>query len=263
MRKTLGLALGSGGSRGIAHIGFLQALEEENIKADFVTGCSMGAIVGACYCAGVPMEQLKERAMGLRLSQIASLNLAPMKANGLFRLNKAHDLLTELIGEKTFDELDIPFCCVAVDLVAGQVVQLKEGTVVDCALASSSIPGAFTPARIGEKIFVDGGILERVPVEPLQQMGADVIVAVDVLGDLRIKKVSLNPVSVLLRCIDIMDTNGTKRRKEHSVGADLWLEPELGAMDQYKIKELAFAYEKGYEIGKANCQKIKSLIEGN
>lgn len=260
MRKTLGLALGSGGSRGIAHIGFLQALEEENIRADYVTGCSMGAIVGACYCAGVPMERLRERAISLRLSQITSLNLSPMRAGGVFRLNKARELLTEYIGEKTFDELEIPFRCVAVDIVAGQVVQLKEGKVVDCALASSSIPGVFMPTEIDGKMYVDGGILERVPVEPLKQMNAETIVAVDVLGDLRVKEVSLNPVSLLLRCIDIMDTNGTQRRKEHSVGADLWLEPELGAMDQYKIKDLEFAYEKGYEIGKANCRKIRSLI---
>jgi len=262
MRKTLGLALGAGGSRGVAHIGFLQALEEEKIRADYVTGCSMGAIVGACYCAGVSPEQVKERALGLRLFEIASLNLNPMRSSGLFRLNKARDILLEYLGEKKFDELDIPFRCVALDLIAGQITQLKEGVVVDCALASSSIPGAFTPTEIDGKLFVDGGILERVPVEPLKQMGAEVIVAVDVLGDLRGKEVSLNPVSVLLRCIDIMDTNGTQRRREHSVGADLWLEPDLGAMDQYKVKDLQFAYDRGYEMGRANCQKIKELIEG-
>ncbi|MDE5896831.1 MAG: patatin-like phospholipase family protein, partial [Clostridia bacterium] len=78
MRKKLGLALGSGGARGIAHVGFLQALDEAGIKADFVTGCSMGSVVGACYCAGVPVSEMKERALKLRLSQIASLNVAPI-----------------------------------------------------------------------------------------------------------------------------------------------------------------------------------------
>lgn len=260
MRKTLGFALGSGGSRGIAHIGFLQALEEENIRADYVTGCSMGAIVGACYCAGVSMERLKTRALALRLSQIATLNLTPMRANGLFRLNKARELLLEFLGEKTFEELEIPFCCVAVDLKAGKLAELREGIVVDSALASGSIPGAFTPTTIDDKVYIDGGILERVPVETLKRMGADVVIAVDVLGDLTVKEVELNPVSVLLRCIDIMDTNGTQRKRQHSADADLWLEPDLGAMDQYKVKDLQFAYERGYELGKANRDNIKALI---
>lgn len=262
MRKKLGLALGSGGSRGVAHIGFLQALEEAGIEADFVSGCSMGAIVGACYCAGVPMQTVKERVLKLRLSRIASLNVAPIKNNGLLRMNKARKLLEEYIGGKTFDELEIPFTCVATDLDAGEVVKLDTGNVVDAAIASSSIPGAFTPAVIDGKTLVDGGILERVPTQELVEMGAEVIVAVDVLGDLTIKQPTGNLIDTLLRCIDIMDTRSTQRkRKSRGKSVDLWLEPDLGAMDQYKIKNLQFAYDKGYELGKTNAEEIKRLIE--
>ena len=160
MRKTLGLALGSGGARGIAHIGFLQALEEAGIRPDYVTGCSMGAIVGACYCAGLPLETLREVALSLKLSKIATLNINPIRANGLLRFNKARQLLEEYLGDITFADLKIPFSCIAVDLAAGKVVELKEGNVIDAILASSSIPGAFTPAVIGDKTLVDGGILE-------------------------------------------------------------------------------------------------------
>lgn len=261
MRKKLGLALGSGGARGVSHIGFLQALEEAGIRADYVTGCSMGAIVGACYCAGVPMEKMKETALKLKLSSIATLNINPIRNNGLFRFTKAKKLMEELIGQKTFSELEIPFTCVATDLIAGRVVELNEGSVVDAALASSSIPGAFVPAKIGEnRLLVDGGILERVPTKELKKMGAEAIVAVDVLGDLTVKKVSENLVDTLLRCIDVMDTSSTQRKKRsRSKYVDLWLEPDLGAMDQYKVKNLQFAYEKGYELGKAHAEEIKRL----
>ena len=92
-------------------------------------------------------------------------------------------------------------------------------------------------------------------------MGAEVVVAVDVLGDLTVKKPTGNLVDTLLRCIDIMDTRSTQgKRRARSKIVDLWLEPDLGAMDQYKIKNLQFAYDKGYELGKENVEKIKRLL---
>ena len=99
MKKKLGLALGAGGARGVAHVGFLQALDDAGIRADFVTGCSMGSIVGACYCAGVSMAEVRPVVTGLKLSRIASLNANMLRACGLFRLNKARKLLEEYIGE--------------------------------------------------------------------------------------------------------------------------------------------------------------------
>ncbi len=101
MKKKLGLALGAGGARGVAHVGFLQALDDAGIRADFVTGCSMGSIVGACYCAGVSMAEVRPVVTGLKLSRIASLNANMLRACGLFRLNKARKLLEEYIGEET------------------------------------------------------------------------------------------------------------------------------------------------------------------
>lgn len=261
MKKKLGLALGAGGARGVAHVGFLQALDEAGIKADYVTGCSMGSIVGACYCAGVPMEEVKKRTLGLKLSHIASLNINPIRANGIFRLNKARKLLEEYLGDKTFADLEIPFLCVATDIVAGKIERLNEGNVVDAIIASSSIPGAFVPVEKDGKLLVDGGILERVPTKELLEMGAEVVVAVDVLGDLTVKKITNNMVDTLLRCIDIVDTRNTqKKHRSRSKSIDLWLEPALGAMDQYQVKNLQFAYDKGYELGKENAEKIAQLI---
>lgn len=262
--KKLGLALGSGGSRGVAHIGFLQALEEEGIRADCVSGCSMGAIIGACYCAGVPLETIKEKVVGLKLSHVAALNVNPIRANGLFRFTKARKLLeTYIPPQTTFQDLKIPFVCVATDLVAGVTVELKEGNVIDAILASSSIPGAFVPQTIDGKMLIDGGVLERVPTSELKELGAEVVVAVDVLGDLTVARAEAprNLIDTLLRYVDIIDTRFTQRKKRvRRESIDLWLEPDLGDMSQYKVKNLAFAYEKGYELGKANAETIRTLI---
>lgn len=265
MSKKLGLALGSGGARGVAHIGFLKALEEADIKASFVTGCSMGAIVGACYCVGVSADEMREAALKLRVSKIATLNPLPIKANGLFRMTKAKKLLSDYVGEeRTFDELDIPFACVATDLDRGKIKRFTTGKVVDAALASGALPGVFVPIEIDGRKYIDGGVLERVPTMPLKDMGAEVIVAVDVLGNLMEKRVSYTLIDTVLRCIDIMDTRMTERKKKaRRNSVDLWLEPDLGGMDQYKVKrsQMELAYRKGYELGVQNIERIKELLK--
>lgn len=264
MSKTLGLALGAGGSRGVAHIGFLKAIEEVGIRPQFVSGCSMGAVVGACYCAGLSPDAMKEAVIGLSLTDLATLNFAPFRQNGLMRLTKARKKMVDLIGEKTFQDLQIPFVCVATDLIEGETVVLSEGNVIDAALASGSIPGAIVPASFGgHKMLVDGCILERVPTKELKKMGADVIVAVDVLGDLtEDKEPSGHLINTLLRVIDVMDTHSTmNKRRARMRYVDLYLEPELGAMDQYSVKNLEFAFDKGYELGVNNREKIKQLLD--
>lgn len=261
--KKLGIALGSGGARGIAHIGFLQALEEAHIRVSYITGCSMGAVVGALYAANIPMEQVKKEALSLKLMRIASFNVAPLK-NGLFNMGKAKKLLESYLGSLRFSDLKIPFACVATDLTEGKLAVLDEGNVVDAVIASSSIPGAFTPAELGGRRFVDGGILERVPVNALKKMGAEVIVAVDVLGDLMQKNLKTGTIDTLLRCIDIMDTRSTQGKKRaRSRYVDLWLEPALGAMDQYRVdgESMRIAYETGYALGIEVREKIKKLTE--
>ena len=261
MRKTLGLALGAGGARGVAHIGFLQALDEAGVRADYIAGCSMGAVVGALYAAGVSPAAMREKILDLKLGDIASLNLAPIRRNGLMRTQKARNLLVGLMGEKDFSELKIPFACIATDLVEGKTVLLKEGNVADAALASSSIPGVFTPAKFGGyEMLVDGCILERVPTREIKEMGAEIVVAVDVLGNpLQERAPSGRLLNTLLRVIDVMDTRMTQRSRVLRKHVDLWLEPKLGGMDQYQVKDLGFAYEKGYELGVKKAEKIKNF----
>lgn len=262
-RKKLGFALGAGGSRGVAHIGFLRAMEERGIRPDFIAGSSMGAVVGACYAAGMSPARMHSAVRKLKFRDIASFQFAPFRKDGLLKMEKARKFLADLIGEKTFADLAIPFVCVATDLERGKTVVLDEGDLIDAALASASIPGVFSPAKIGNYAMLsDGGILERVPAEQVKNMGAEAIVAVDVLGNLMEKKVTGGLVNTFLRYIDIIDTRNTVLLRAQRPYVSLWLEPDLGGMDQYRVKNLEFAYKKGYETGKTHAEEILRLVEG-
>lgn len=257
--KKLGIALGAGGSRGVAHVGFLQALEEEGIKPDYITGSSMGAIVGAAYATGMPIEEIKEIVLNLRVRKL----IAPtLKRGGFLSFRKARKILQKYLGDISFEDLKIPFRCVAVEINCGHVVELSKGKLLDGVIASATIPGAFHPIEKDGMRLVDGGVLERVPACRVREMGADVVVAVDVLGWRRMPPKKTGVVKVLLGTFDIMDNYRTQTyREENRDKIDFWLEPELGNMSQYSMKQIAFAYEQGYKLGKENAAAIKKALK--
>ena len=257
-KKKLGFALGAGGARGIAHIGFLQAMEEAGIKPDYISGCSMGSIVGMAYASGMPVEKMKDLALSLKLVDLLDLTAKP---GGMFDTRKIKKFLEKHIGNVQFSDLKIPFRCVAVDLHTQQLVELSDGDAIEAAIASSCIPGVFKPIHRGPYRLVDGGVLERVPVRTLKDMGANKIVAVDVVGQKPCREKMPTSMGMLLDVFDLIDNHNTARnRQDNKKMIDVWLEPELGMMSQYKVKDTRFAYEKGYEIGKANAEKIAKLI---
>lgn len=258
-RKKLGFALGSGGSRGVAHIGFLQAMEEAGILPDYISGCSMGSIVGAAYAAGMTPAQMRHAAVSLRFFDLVSLTGRP---GGLLDTHSIRRLLKRYIGDITFEDLKIPFSCVAVDMIKQKVVEFSTGSVLDAIIASSSIPTIFKPTEKDGMRLLDGGILERVPVRRVKKMGANKVVAVDVLGNKPTKDKCPNAVVMLTEVVELMDNYRTcQLRKEDKRIIDLWLEPDLGNMSQYSFKQIAYAYDQGYLMGIENAEKIKALLE--
>jgi len=258
--KKLGFALGAGGSRGVAHIGFLEAKEEAGIKPDYITGCSMGAIVGGAYAAGVSIEQIKNVVLKLRLLDFIS---PTSKKGGFFGSKKIWKLLERFMKDITFDELEIPFRCIAVDMFQQEVVEMSEGSVLDAMVASATIPAVFHPIEKEGRRLVDGGILERVPAMRVKEMGAEIVVAVDVLGWRECDEECPGAIGMLLDMIDLMDNHRTRLYHEkHKDQIDFWLEPELGNMDQFSLKRIDMAYRKGYELGKANAAAIKEALKG-
>lgn len=178
----VGLVLSGGGARGLAHIGVLKVLERAGISVDVLAGASMGGLLAAAYAAGYSATALEERA--LELSSLRNLmklvDLAPAR-RGLLEGSRVRDYIVDLLGvERSFADLRIPLILASVDLVSGSLVPLHEGLLTPAVLATIAFPGLFPPAELGQYRLVDGGVLDNLPVDLARQMGAEVIVGVDV-----------------------------------------------------------------------------------
>ena len=257
--KEFGLTLGSGGARGIAHIGFLKALEENGIKPSYICGCSMGAIVGACYAHGMTPDEMIASAKKLKLFQILALDPFPYNNKGFAQGAKLEKVLAKYLKGATFENLNIPFSCVSYDLLEGKTIWHKEGNLLRAVRASCSIPIVFEPVKDSGRLLVDGGINERVPIKYTREMGADIVIAVDVLGDVRPTKRIKNLIELVTRATDILEFTVAKYKKDEEQ-ADLLLPVDLGDASQYQIKTVNLAFEAGYKLGMENIDKIKALL---
>ena len=180
----IGLALSGGGARGLAHIGVLKVLAREGFPIDVVAGTSMGGVVAAAYAAGLDMAYMEQEA--LRMSHWRSLLPLvdrSLPGLGLVRGERVRDYVAGCIGDITFDQTRIPLALVAVDLLSGQEVVLRSGSVVDAVRATISLPGVFAPFPLNGHLLVDGGILNNLPADVVRAMGADVVIAVNVSAD--------------------------------------------------------------------------------
>jgi len=178
-RKTVALVLGSGSSRGWAHIGAIEALEEEGIPIDFISGCSVGAYVGAIYASG-SLGSLKDFVLRMNGKKVFSYFDVVFPRSGLLDgAKKVAELFSMHTDVKHFSQLNIPMSMVATDLKHGEKVVLRSGELLPALRATMSVPGLFAPARIKGRWLVDGGVVDPVPVGPARVTEADVVIAVD------------------------------------------------------------------------------------
>lgn len=181
--KKLGLVLGGGGARGFAHIGVMKVLAQENITVDFIAGTSMGGIMGAMLASGLtPAAIEKEILQTSKLPGLLQLiDLSPAEI-GMQSGKAVRHYFEKIFGkDRQFSDLAIPLGVVTVDLISGNEFVLKDGKLVDALRATSSLPGVFDPVQMRGAYYVDGGILNNVPVDVARQMGAQAIIAVDVI----------------------------------------------------------------------------------
>jgi NTE family protein len=174
-RKRVGLALGGGGARGMAHVGVIRVLEREGIPIDCIAGTSAGSLVGAVYAAGIRGHRLLEMALQIRWRDIAQL---VWPRQGFVSFAKMEAYLTGLLGDLTFADLDLPYAAVTADLATGEQVVLKEGRLAPAVRASCSVPGIVTPVEIDGRVLVDGGVANNLPISVVRDLGADVVIAV-------------------------------------------------------------------------------------
>jgi NTE family protein len=182
-KLRIGYALGGGGARGLAHIGVLKALEDNDIYPDFIAGTSIGALVGALYASGLSARDIEQISFSLDWRKVASLADMVIPVSGLIQGRKVVALLESYIGHIDFKDLRIPCSCVAADIMNGQKVVINTGKVIDAVRASISIPGIFTPYKHQQRVLVDGGIVSEVPVSVCRAMGAQLVIGVNVIPD--------------------------------------------------------------------------------
>ena len=178
-RKRVGIALGSGSARGIAHVGILQALREMDIEPDIVCGSSIGALVGACYLSG-HLDEFADWVCGLSTTAVLRfMGIRLLAQGGVAEAGRLIQHLRETFGDHAIEDLPKPYAAVATDLYRGREVWLQQGSVWDAVRASIAIPGLLTPVPYGNRWLVDGGLVNPVPVSLCRALGADVIIAVN------------------------------------------------------------------------------------
>lgn len=174
--RKIGLALGGGGGKGSAHIGVITALEALHVPIDVLTGTSIGGLVAALYAVGYQPYQIEQWFQRATMRRI--LDRDPTNG-GFIGTRKIEQLLREAFGTRTFADTSLPLALVAVDIVRGSEVIIRDGSLVDAVLASTAIPGLFPPVAREDQLLVDGGVLNNVPVDVAQMLGADRVIGVD------------------------------------------------------------------------------------
>lgn len=203
IRPKIGLALGSGGSKGIAHIGVIKILEENNIPIDFIAGSSIGAMVGGFYVAGLntkKMENIVTETDWRKMFSLVDINLK----HGLIGGEKIKTFIDSYIGNKKIEDCKIPFIAVATDLKTGEIVTFNKGEMSQAIRASISVPLVLKPVEIEGKALADGGLSSSVPVEIVKKMGADIIIAVNLDKHFYDENSGLGPYDVANTSLNIL-----------------------------------------------------------
>lgn len=248
--RKIGLVLGGGAARGLAHIGVLDRLHRARIPVDVIAGTSAGAVVGALYAAGIKPDEMRAILQDkLKWQHFGSLVDVALPKSGLIGGKKLTRTLSEMFGgELDFKDLTKPFACVAVDIDSGEEVVMREGSVLEAVRASISIPGIFVPAHREGRYLVDGGLLNHLPVDVARAMGADFVIAVNVFprriphtelmrDNAMPDTVAQSAIKVLLQSMYIAAGDRLERSEKL---ADVVIRPEvsyLGAEDFRRIKE--------------------------
>jgi NTE family protein len=175
MAREVGVALGGGGTRGLAHIGVLDELSRSGYRVAAVAGTSIGGLIAAIYAIGLTPKQI---ALWAEMAMQSGIFRFRPSAGGLLTVERMRDLLASVLGDKTFDDIQLPLALTAVDLEAGEEVVLTSGVLLDAVLATTALPGIFPPALSGGTRLVDGGVVDPVPVRPLRSIFRGPIVAV-------------------------------------------------------------------------------------
>jgi NTE family protein len=251
MKKyKIGIALGGGGSRGFAHLGVLKALNERGIYPEIISGTSAGSIVGSLYAAGYTPDEIH---VLLKKKKFADLTKIHIPTDGLFSLDNLTTELKKAIPNDSFEDLKIPFIACVANLNTGKAEYIDSGPLHIIVQASSSIPVLFSPVKIGNTYYVDGGLIDNLPVRPLVRK-CDHIIGVNIFPNEITDKID-NLFQVATRTFQISLDNNTRYNKSK---CKVFIEP--ADISKYHMLETKFNDEV-FEIGYQYCKKMKIRLK--
>jgi len=254
LRRNLkiGLALSGGATLGAAHIGVLKVLEREGIKPSFVAGTSAGALVGAAYCVGIPINQISD--MFKKMSWPNLLKPSLIRSLSFFDTSPMEEFLRKNVGDCKFEDLKIPFAVIACDIMTGERIVINEGPLAPAARASASIPGLFSPVELNGRLLVDGGVVDNFPVEELRPMGANYIIGVDLSKGKVSGRRPSNPFEIFMDTITIMQSRGAVA---DSSLCDCYIHPDTKPFSKWSFSEAEKIENAGKIAAEAALPQLK------
>jgi NTE family protein len=254
VRSKIGVALGSGGLRGLAHVGVLRVLEQEHISVDYVAGCSIGSLIGALYCAGLSPDLIGKLAKYLKRWHWIDLGIPKM---GIFSGDRFLETIRLLTKGKAFSELNIPLAVVATELTSGQEIIFTEGLVAPAVRASISVPGIFAPFEVDGMLLVDGAVLNPTPLDVVRRMGADIVIGVDLAQGSDCAKIA-NVFDVLVQTIDVMERQLLKQRLAE---CDVLIRPQVAHISPSSFDTIDECVALGEQAARSMMPKLRGLIQ--
>jgi NTE family protein len=256
-RKRVGLALSGGGARGFAHVGVIKVLAENDIPIDLIAGTSIGSVVGGALAAGMSADEIEAMAHSIRWRDLTRPSFSPIALLSNAPLGK---FIHRKFPVNRFEDLKIPFGAVAVDLRKPECVVLKEqGDIVHAIRASCAVPAVFAPVREESgRILVDGGVMAPLPIDAVKKMGADVIIAVDLLScGSTFNRAPSTAIGMMISSAMVL-LRAASNNQTHK--ADVMIVPEIAHIRPDRLNQGRECQERGEESALAKIEEIKSLV---
>jgi NTE family protein len=254
----IGLALGGGAARGFAHIGVIKALEAQGIVPDLVVGTSAGSVVGALYAAGNNGIALQKMAIDMDEAGITDWTVPLFaKASGVLKGEALQNYVNKAVGNLPLEKMKLPFGVVATDLQSGAAILFRRGNTGAAVRASSAVPGVFQPTKIGERHYVDGGLVAPVPVQFAREMGADFVIAVNISSQPEAQATG-SSLEVLLQTFAIM---GQSINRHELKEADIVISPALAKMKAGDFQGRNLAILAGEEAAIGIMPELKKRLK--
>jgi NTE family protein len=252
---SIGLALGGGFARGIVHVGVLKVLEEENIPIHFIAGTSVGALIGAAYCSGVSPTELEKIASRVRFRDLARWTISRLGFASNLRMLT---FLNKLLKVQTFEELRIPLAVTATDFISGEGVVFRSGPLADAVRASCAYPGVFLPVTVNGRLLVDGMLAHSLPSQPVREMGADRVLAVNLKGRWTSGDGPRHIFDVIGQCFSIAQKMNCEQSRQC---ADLIIEPDVTGYRYDDFEHSPELVKIGEAATRAALPEIRKWIE--